>query len=79
MALHSPHSLLALFGFSGKVDDLNETAAELLEDDPLDLLDVLPLLLPLLSLRQEALACRLDHLLTNERKRLPGTSKSLAE
>ena len=76
MGLHSPHSLLTLFGFSRKVNDLNETAAKLLEDDPLDLLHVLPLLLPLLRLRQEALAGCLNHLLTDERKRLSCTSKS---
>ena len=76
MGLHSPHSLLTLFCFSRKVNDLDETAAKFLEDNPLDLLDVLPLLLPLLRLRQEALAGRLNHLLADKRKRLPCTSKS---
>ena len=67
-------SLLAFFRLAGKVDDLYKAAAKLLEDDPLNLLDVLPLLLALLGLGEQALAGGLHHLLADEGERLPSAA-----
>ena len=67
-------SLLAFFRLAGKVDDLYKAAAKLLEDDPLDLLDALPLLLALLGLGEQALARGLHHLLADEGERLPSAA-----